>query len=323
MTGEGTFRSVVLPTLVTTVLMVAFAYFLFQALAETRFAEYVHGGYGGVGAGVGVGIMTTLATRKARRRTKDLLPSALTGAQRDQVMVAARSGPLPADPVVRVEARRLAEQWAAARGTSKQATGLVFAGLAAGCAVAGAVSSPWWWGESALLAGLAGLLLRRDRTWTRHLHDLRSHVDLPSPPTHGVHRLVEDEPLRGLASSDRAVLELQIRKPWGGGTNASSTMVRVNGQLVPSEWGANRYLVPAGAIRVSVWIEYLTDHGRASTTITVSPGDRTVLHYSPPALTLLDGRIGTERQRRPGALGLGIFFLAFVALLAFLIVLFP
>lgn len=167
------------------------------------------------------------------------------------------------------------------------------------------------------------MLLRRNHRLARHLHDLRNHVDLPVPSADGVHRLVDNELLPGLASSDRGVLELQIRKPWGGGTNVSSTMVRVDGFLVRSEWGVNRYLVRAGVVRVSVWIEYLSDYGRATTTTRVLPGDRAVLHYSPPAITLLDGRIGTDPQRRPGALGLGIFSLAFVALLVSLIILFP
>ena len=189
--------------------------------------------------------------------------------------------------------------------------------------MAGFVSSPWWWGDGALLAGLAGLAVWRDRQRGQQLRTLRQHTELPEPPTEGVHRLVDGERTRDLAAADRAALELTIRKPWGGGTTISSTMVRINGALVPSEWGHNRFLVPAGTLTVSVWIVYLSEYGRATTTLTLPAGDQTELHYSPPALTLLDGRIGPDPQRSPGARGLAVFALAFVALLVVLIVLFP
>lgn len=63
---EGALRAVVVPTLITTAVMIAFAFFLFQALARTRLADDVHGGYGGLGSGVAVGIMTSIATRRAK-----------------------------------------------------------------------------------------------------------------------------------------------------------------------------------------------------------------------------------------------------------------
>jgi hypothetical protein len=320
---EGTWRAVVLPAVVWVVAAVAFVFCLHRAVADTRFADDLHGGYGGLGAGLGVGIMTDVAARRTRRRVRESLPSSLREDQRDQVMTAVRSGPLPADPVVRVEARRLAERWAAARGSSPRVTGLVAALLAVGLAVAGVVSSVWWWGDAAVLASLAGVVLRRDRQLGGRLRDLRQSTELPEPPPQGVHRLVDSEPAPDLTGSGRGLLELRIRTPWGGGAGISSTMVRIDGSVVPSEWGTNRYLVPAGTARLTVWIEQLSDYGHATTTVTVLPGQPSTLHYSPPALTFLAGRLGAEPQRSAGARGLGISGVAFVAVLVGLIVLFP
>lgn len=323
MAREGAFRSLVRPVLVSTTIIVAFAFCLFRALADSPWADDVRGGYGGLGGCVAISIMMAVAARRSRERTRLLLPQALTAAQRDEVVNAARSGPPPSDPVVRIEARRLAEQWADARGRSLRVAAAVSAAIAAGCAVLGAMASPWWWGIAALLAFLAGLTLRRDRRAARHLEVLRASTELALPGTEGVHRLVEAEHGSFLGSADRGVLELRIRRPWGGGTSVSSTVVRVAGVLVPSEWGRNRYLVPLGPVLVTVWIDQLLDYGRATTTVDVLPGHEAVVHYSPPALSFLDGRIGPGPQRSPGARGLAAVLLALVVLAVVLTVFFP
>lgn len=311
-----------IPTAIYLVVMVTLVYCSSRALSGTRFADDVAGGFGGIAGGLTAVVLVGVAARRTRRRAREMLPRGFTEAQRDQVLAGARSGPLPDDPAVRLEARRLAERWAAGRGSGQRIAGAAVAVLAVVCALAGRVASPWWWGDAVLLAGVAGLIVWRDHRRGRHLRDLRSSTVLPEPPSQGLYRLVDGEPVPDLSGSSRGLLELRIRKHFGGATNVSSTMVRLSGLLVPAEWGTNRYLVPAGPLAVTVWIDYLFDYGRASTTTTVAPGEETVLHYSQPALTLLEGRIGPEPQRSAGARVMAIMGLVLVAGVVSLIVIF-
>lgn len=82
MQRDGVLRAVVLPTVISTAVMVGFLVCVVRALAETRVAEHVHGGYGGLGAAVGISLMTSVADRRSRQGIKDRLPPGLTPAQR-------------------------------------------------------------------------------------------------------------------------------------------------------------------------------------------------------------------------------------------------
>ncbi|SEQ55935.1 hypothetical protein [Microlunatus flavus] len=321
MTRGATLRSVVLPVVSTTLVTTALAVFLVLALAGSGFGD-LPGGFGGVFAGVGVSVMSAIAAARSRRRAAERLPGNLTATQREQVVATARGGPLPADPVVRAEARRLAEQWADARPGSGRVGQVVFLALALVCVVAGALTSPWWWALGGSLAGIVALGARRTARRRAHRERLRE-TALPPVPAEGVQRLLDVDVVDPDARSGRGLLDLRIRPPWGGGASLSATAVRVDGELVASEWGRNRYLVPPGSTTVSVWIDYLSDYGRATTTVDVPPDGQVVLHYSPPSLTFLDGRIGPSPQRSAGARGLLVGGLAFAVAALLLVVLLP
>lgn len=194
----------------------------------------------------------------------------------------------------------------------------MFALLSAAFGLAGAVWSRWWWGDAALLAALAGVILWRDWRRRQQLATLRRHAPMPDQPLEGIYRLLHTEPRADLVTSNQALLTLTLRKPWGG--TPAPPLVRINGQPVASRWGSNDYLLPAGSVEVSASAQFLTEYGRASTTLPAAPGEIIELHYSPPALTMLDGRIGSRPQRSAGVRGLVIFGVAFTALIIILII---
>lgn len=313
-------RQALLPYVLPALLFGTGVYCAYRALEDAGLGDVVRSGMvGGVIGGVGANVMSAVADRRALRRTKALLPAALTAAQRDLVVVAARRGPLPDDPAVRAEARRLADQHAAASGPSLRITVVVAALLVVALGVAGAVASPWWWGVGLVLGLVTALIVRRYRINTRHLHALRESTVLAPPPAGGLSRLVEAEPPLPPADSGQGLLQLELRRPFLGSL-ATTPLVKLNGQLVACEWGHNGYLVPGGAYRVAVSAEYITEYGQTTTTLGVEPGQQVVLHYSPPALTLLPGRTGSSLQPRPGALAVALVLGAFAALMLVLLV---
>lgn len=284
-----------------------------EAVGDAGPGSSLHSGFvGGIGAAVGIGVTSALARRRALQRTRAMLPAAFSATQRDLVFSAAWGGPLPDDQAVRAEARRLAEQRASARGSTLRVYALVFAVLAAALAVAGAVASPWWWGSGSLLALGAAWLGWQDRRLTQRLQVLRQ-TELPDDPVDdGIRRLVGD-PVTPSAESGRGLVEIIVRKAFLG-SFATEIRVRLNGQPVPAEWGHNTYLVREGLYRIAISAEYVSEYGQTTTTLDVPAGQRVGLHYSPPAVTFLPGRTGTEPQRSAGALGTSLVLAAFPVL---------
>jgi len=90
----------------------------------------------------------------------------LSMAQRVEALAASQRGPVPADRAVRREAVRLARlsYEAAIKGIAVQAILGALAVVLAGLAL---LTSPWWWGDAAAMAAVAGLSmweLRRSRS---------------------------------------------------------------------------------------------------------------------------------------------------------------
>ena len=89
----------------------------------------------------------------------------------------------------------------------------------------------------------------------------------------------------------------------------------IDGTAVPISWGTSEIHLPAGHHRLAVRVSFWRDFGRAAYAVDLLPNHPVDVHYSPPVLTFLSGRMGTVRQPRPGTWGL--FFGAPVALAAF------
>lgn len=111
-------------------------------------------------------------------------------------------------------------------------------------------------------------------------------------------------------------LVLELRKP-AGAMGMISPVVFIDGLPAAAAWGTNTYPAPPGRRHVQVRARYLFEYGQAAADVDVVPGRTSVLHYSPPYLTFLRGRIGASPQPRGGAVAL----LAVLAVLVVLIVL--
>lgn len=90
-------------------------------------------------------------------------------------------------------------------------------------------------------------------------------------------------------------LVLEMKKPWGS-MGMTSAAGRIDGYPASVTWGHNEFTVPAGTRRVDLRAQYLWEYGRAAETVTVQPGQRVELYYTPPAFTFLSGRIGPTPQ---------------------------
>ncbi|SDT34909.1 hypothetical protein [Microlunatus soli] len=90
-------------------------------------------------------------------------------------------------------------------------------------------------------------------------------------------------------------LVLELRKPWGS-MGMVSAIGKIDGYPVAVSWGHNEITVPAGMRQIDIRTQYLWEYGRAAEAVTVQPGQRVELHYSPPAITFLSGRIGPTPQ---------------------------
>ena len=75
-----------------------------------------------------------------------------------------------------------------------------------------------------------------------------------------------------------------------------------------------------GQHRVRVWARYLFEYGAAEQDVDIAPGQSLEVHYSPPMLTFVRGRIGLGPQGRPGLVPL-LAVLGGVVLIVVLIVL--
>lgn len=109
---------------------------------------------------------------------------------------------------------------------------------------------------------------------------------------------------------------LHMLKPWGiGSAMMVSPKLTIDGFPAPVQWEQNVITVPAGQRRVTIAADYLWTFGQAETVVDVYPGQSIELHYSSPMLTFLKGRVGPERQPRPGAVGMIAVFAALLLII--------
>lgn len=109
-------------------------------------------------------------------------------------------------------------------------------------------------------------------------------------------------------------LVVMLRKPVGA-MGMISPAVTINGYSAPAQWGPNPYPITPGQHQVRVWAKYLFDYGAAEQVVDIAPGQSVEVHYSPPMLTFLRGRIGFAPQPRPGVVPLVVFLGAVVLLI--------
>jgi hypothetical protein len=114
-------------------------------------------------------------------------------------------------------------------------------------------------------------------------------------------------------------LVVVIREPMGS-MGMISPLVSIDGYPAPARWGPNAYPITPGQHRVRVWARYLFEYGGAEQVVDIAPGQSLEVHYSPPMITFVRGRIGFGPQGRPGLAGL-LLVLGGLVLIAVLIVL--
>ena len=98
-------------------------------------------------------------------------------------------------------------------------------------------------------------------------------------------------------------LVVHVRPPLGGGTSMMTPLLTIDGFPAPLRWGRNAFVAPAGPRHLRAATRYLWTYGAAEQVVPVQPGRTSEVHYSPPAFTFLDGRMGPVPQPRPGQSG--------------------
>ena len=79
--------------------------------------------------------------------------------------------------------------------------------------------------------------------------------------------------------------------------------VRLNGHPMPSKYGHSVYPVPPGPWRVELAAQWLRTYGQATLDLHVADGQTVPVFYAAPLHQFSSGRIGHEKQKRPGKIG--------------------
>ncbi len=123
------------------------------------------------------------------------------------------------------------------------------------------------------------------------------------------------------APSGQGQLVVNLRKPFGLlSASIMSPNVKIDGYPAPARWEQNFYPVPAGRHQVQGSTNYLWEYGRAELGVDVAPGQSVEVHYSPPLLTFVGGRMGFEEQPRPGMLAFWIILAIPILILVLVII---
>ena len=85
-------------------------------------------------------------------------------------------------------------------------------------------------------------------------------------------------------------------------SNMISPKVRLNGYPVASSYGANVFPVPPGHWHIDVDCQWLRTYGQAALDLDLAEGQTVDAFYAPPYHQFARGRIGLERQSRPGVM---------------------
>jgi len=99
-------------------------------------------------------------------------------------------------------------------------------------------------------------------------------------------------------------------------SNLIPPKVTMNGHPVPVSYGENPVPVHPGRLRVEVSCQWLREYGQAALDIDVAPGQTVPVFYAAPLHQFSRGRIGFERQPRPGALVLVLVLVLALAAVA-------
>jgi hypothetical protein len=99
-------------------------------------------------------------------------------------------------------------------------------------------------------------------------------------------------------------------------SNMITPALVVNGARVPSRYGENVLPVYAGPTRVELHAQWLRAYGQAAIDTVVPEGQTVTLFYAAPMHQFARGRIGYEKQKRPGVAG----FVALMALIVLVVV---
>lgn len=84
-------------------------------------------------------------------------------------------------------------------------------------------------------------------------------------------------------------------------SNLVPPKVTMNGYPVVASYGQNLVPVHPGRIRVEASCQWLRRYGAAALDIDVAPGQTVPVFYASPYHQFTGGRMGFEKQRRPGA----------------------
>ena len=103
-------------------------------------------------------------------------------------------------------------------------------------------------------------------------------------------------------------LVVVIREP-AGAMGMISPLVTIDGYPAPARFGPNPFPTTPGRHRIRVSSRYLYEYGAAEQDVDLAPGQSVEVHYSPPLMTFVRGRIGLTPQPRPG-LGAMVGFFA-------------
>jgi hypothetical protein len=98
-----------------------------------------------------------------------------------------------------------------------------------------------------------------------------------------------------------------------------SPQLTIDGYPAPAQWGRNAFPTTPGRHQVRVWARYLFEYGGVEEVVELAPGQSVEVHYSPPLLTFLRGRIGLTPQPRPGLVPL-VAILGVVVLVVVLVI---
>lgn len=108
-------------------------------------------------------------------------------------------------------------------------------------------------------------------------------------------------------------LVLVLREPVGS-MGMISPVVTIDGYPAPARWGPNPFPTTPGRHLVRVSNRYLYEYGAAEQVLDLVPGQSVEVHYSPPLITFVRGRIGLTPQPRPGLAAMIGFFVGLLVL---------
>jgi len=94
-------------------------------------------------------------------------------------------------------------------------------------------------------------------------------------------------------------LVAHLRKPFGS-MGMVTPRLTIDGYPAPAQWGPNAYPVAPGRHLVKGSASYMWEFGSAEQVVEINPGQSVEVHYTPPLITFIGGRMGFREQPRRG-----------------------